>query len=73
MSDDFDFGFSAVEDIETPAAVSAQTRLVKMHQMISHLLDNLAKDAHIPTINWPNRAERIKEFRKKIDQLLEQK
>jgi hypothetical protein len=77
LDDDFDFGFTTVGEDEfvareQEATSNADTKVQKMHNMIVPLLNNLAKDADIKEyIYWPNRKEKIAEFIKKLDQILE--
>ena len=72
MSDDFfDFGFTAVDEEELEAvqkinkkaeaskteASSAQTKLDKLYNAITPLLNNLKKNPEKEYILWPNRLE----------------
>lgn len=72
MDEDFDFGFTSTttEDIAAPIIVSKTNKsdevIDKLLKAIIPLLDNLAKDADKDVIHWPNRAEKIEEFRKKL-------
>jgi hypothetical protein len=72
MDEDFDFGFTSTttEDIAAPIVVSKTNKsdevIDKLLKAIIPLLDNLAKDADKDVIHWPNRAEKIEEFRKKL-------
>jgi hypothetical protein len=72
MDEDFDFGFTSTttEDIAAPIVVSKTNKsdevVDKLLKAIIPLLDNLAKDADKDVIHWPNRAEKIEEFRKKL-------
>lgn len=78
----FDFGFSAineedlvyVKDVESAAASNIEKykeKLDLMHSLISNLLENLKKDPEKNYIYWPNRIEKIEEFEKRLDRLLE--
>ena len=80
---DFDFGFSAVNEdeleilqdtkseLETTylTAEALNDRLNKLYNMIMPLLNNLAKNPEKDYIYWPNRLEKIEEFRDKIDEV----
>jgi len=76
---DFDFGFSAVsaEEITNPNYTTEVERLTaelheqeaKTHAVINAvmpLLNNLAKNPESEYIHWPNRVEKIKEFKEKL-------
>lgn len=78
-NEDFDFGFSIVdeEDLEplqearsvAAASADAQSRLDKMYEMIVPLLDNLQANPKKEYIYWPNRVEKIREFKDKLQKL----
>lgn len=91
--DDFDFGFSAVDEtelesikqLEAKAQSLAKTaqeqeqlgamvneKLKKMFNMIVPLLDNLAKDPEKSYIHWPNRQEKIAQFKKKLKAVVDE-
>jgi hypothetical protein len=82
MNDDFGFTFEEsthelVSKIKNESAVN-ESELVKwkskcseMHSMIMPLLNNLKKNPDKPTIVWPNREEKINEFIKKLNDVLE--
>ena len=75
--DNFDFGFTTIGEDEFAAreqevANNADTKVQKMYNTIIPLSNNLAKDADVKEyIRWPNRKEKIHEFIKKLDQILE--
>ena len=79
--DDFDFGFTTVgedefvareQEVRQEVTNNADTKVQKMYKMIIPLLNNLAKDADVKEyIRWPNRKEKIAEFIRKLDQILE--
>lgn len=83
--EDFDFGFSfADEEIEEVkenlAAVirddqekieDLQNRLHLLYSSIVPFLDNLCKNPEKSTIHWPNRVEKIQEYKKKLKAILE--
>jgi len=76
MSDDFDFGFTAVDESELQAvkdahaqadignytAQSTQDKLDKMYNAIQPLLSNLKKNPEKEYILWPNRIEKVDQF-----------
>ena len=71
---DFDFGFTSIpeENFIKPEIIDATEEKYKkiidqMLKAINPLLNNLAKDADKTVyIHWPNRKEKIDEFRKKL-------
>lgn len=80
--EDFDFGFSLVDETElkeqeeklrsivekqTQTTEEIKDRLNGLRDMIMPLLKNLAKDPDKSYIHWPNRVEQIEKFIKKID------
>ena len=75
--DNFDFGFTTIGEDEFAAreqavTSNADTKVQKMYNTIIPLLNNLAKDSDVKEyIRWPNRKEKIHEFIKKLDQILE--
>lgn len=48
-----------------------QQKLEQLYKLIMPLLINLQKNPDKEYIFWPNRAEKVKEFVKKIDDLLD--
>lgn len=82
MNDDFGFTFEdspqeIVSKYKNESAVN-QNELTKwkskcseMHSMIMPLLNNLKKNPDKPTIVWPNREEKINDFIKKLNDVLE--
>lgn len=59
---EFDFGFSSEEELPLE-----DTRAQQMYEAVLPLLENLMKDADKkPVINWPNRGEKIAEFKEKL-------
>lgn len=80
---DFDFGFSAVTEDELKAVQEAsqqvesatQSTLVledkinSLYNMIMPLLNNLAKNPEKDYIYWPNRLDKIEQFRDKLDEV----
>ena len=84
MSDDFfDFGFTAVDEEELEAvqkinkkaeaskteASSAQTKLDKLYNAITPLLNNLKKNPEKEYIIWPNRLEKVEQFEDHIQKI----
>ena len=84
MSDDFfDFGFTAVDEEELEAvqkinkkaeaskteASSAQTKLDKLYNEITPLLNNLKKNPEKEYILWPNRLEKVEQFEDHIQKI----
>ena len=84
MSDDFfDFGFTAVDEGELEAvqkinkkaeaskteASSAQTKLDKLYNAITPLLNNLKKNPEKEYILWPNRLEKVEQFEDHIQKI----
>lgn len=71
---DFDFGFTTeddvLEEVSTKAA-DAKKALLDLRKMIEPLLKNLEANPEKPIINWPNRAEKVQEFRQKLDNFVE--
>ena len=69
MSDDWDFGFTAVDEEEleavqkvTVAATSVEDRLNSLYNAIVPLLNNLKKNPEKDYILWPNRLTKVEEF-----------
>jgi glucose-6-phosphate isomerase len=86
ISEDFDFGFSFTNDIEDNIAKleeqhkskdeiieSLQGKINTLYDMITVFLDNLTKNPEKATIHWPNRAEKITEYKKKLKMIVEGK
>lgn len=73
MDDDFDFGFSSVPEgslVDSSSLDDYKTRLEKLYKAVIPLLNNLAKDAKInPYIHWPDREEKIEQFKKKLEDI----
>lgn len=82
MNEDFDFGFSSTSSEEIAEPLIKQALMVATHKTdrrqakemlaaIMPLLDNLAKDGETnPYIHWPNRVEKIEQFKKRLDFIL---
>lgn len=84
MSDfDFDFGFSAVTEDElkvvqeaskqaetaTQSTLMLEEKINSLYNMIMPLLNNLAKNPEKDYIYWPNRLDKIEQFRDKLDEV----
>lgn len=78
---DDDFGFSTVDTEEILSYNQSEidnllvenedlkSRLEKMQKAIDKLLTNLSKNPQQELIKWPNRLERIAEFRLKLERI----
>ena len=73
-----DFGFSFVdEDIEDEKVLleenrnSLEDRLSRLYNTMEVFLNNLAKNPEKTTIKWPNRAEKVEQFKKKLQDIKE--
>ena len=76
MSDDFDFGFTAVDENELDAVKQAndtaqkmavgvdatQDKIDRLYNAIPPLLNNLKKNPEKDYILWPNRLEKVEQF-----------
>jgi len=78
MSEDnfFDFGFTAVDESELEAVQKAtsqvsevastadavQTKLDKLYNAVTPLLNNLKRNPEKEYILWPNRVEKVEQF-----------
>jgi DNA repair exonuclease SbcCD ATPase subunit len=85
--EDFDFGFSfADEEIEEVkenlnAVIrddqekidDLENRLKLLYSSIAPFLDNLCKNPEKTTIHWPNRVEKIQEYKQKLKLIVEGK
>ena len=74
LDDEFDFGFSVMDESELEVTKKAETsdaKLQKMYKMIVPLLDNLQKNPEKDYIYWPDRVKKIDEFKKKLKTLLD--
>lgn len=80
LDNDFDFGFSLVDENElevvqqaqqvvastSKEAIATAEKVDKLYNMIMPLLTNLAKNPEKEYIYWPNRVEKIESFRDKL-------
>lgn len=85
MSDDFDFGFTAVDENEldvvsevkqeaNEAAANEQIseeKLNLLYNAIIPLLENLKKNPEKDYILWPDRVSKVETFKKKLDAIME--
>lgn len=85
--EEFDFGFSFADDEieevkENFQAVirddkekieELENRLNLLYSSIIPFLDNLCKNPEKSTIHWPNRVEKIQEYKQKLKQIVEGK
>ena len=74
LDENFDFGFTTHagdEFVDVDDAQALQNKAMAMYAAILPLLNNLAKDADKnEMIRWPNRAVKIYEFRKRLEEIL---
>lgn len=74
-----DFGFSFADDIVEENNTVKQDneeikeRMDKMYNIFIKFLDNLSKNPDNQTIVWPNRIEKIKEFKEILKNIKEGK
>lgn len=78
---DDDFGFSTVDTKEILSYNQSEidnmqgeikdlkARLAKMHTAINKLLTNLSKNPEQELIKWPNRLQKIDEFKIKLERI----
>jgi hypothetical protein len=72
--DDFDFGFSVIDEKDlavTKQATDANAKLEKMHKMILPLLNNLQANPDKDYILWPDRVKKIDQFKAKLQKLMD--
>jgi hypothetical protein len=79
---DSDFGFTFVEEKDDIEAVKEghinemtemEARLETLYNAIIPFLDNLCKNPEMKTISWPNRVEKITEYKEKLKSIKEGK
>lgn len=86
MSDDlFDFGFTAVTEEELEAVQEAkekvesttssvselEDKLERLYNAVQPLLNNLRANPEKDYIYWPNRADKVDQFRDRLDKIYE--
>lgn len=83
LDENFDFGFSIVDEAELEAvqkvqtqlttvsttAATAETKLTKLYKAIQPLLNNLKKNPEKDYILWPNRVTKIEKFQDHLDSI----
>lgn len=79
-SDDFDFGFSIVDENELPqvqvlqqtqeVSLALEDKLQQLYDSIMPLLKNLKTNPDKDYILWPNRTAKIDAFKQKIDSIV---
>ena len=81
--EDFDFGFSVVDEKELEAVTTAsakveaasgtaqavQDKMDKMYNAVMPLLNNLQKNPEKEYIYWPNRLDKVEEFSDKLKEV----
>jgi len=77
--DNFDFGFTLVNSneleevqIREKAAESWESKTYRIYNAIMPLLNNLGTDDGKDYIYWPNRSEKIEQFKSKLRSILEE-
>ena len=73
MGDDFDFGFTAVDENELDSVQKAQEEVNKAEELyaaIMPLLENLKKNPDKDYILWPDRVAKIESFKDKLDSIM---
>jgi hypothetical protein len=85
---DFGFSFTDEDIFETQSKVeqlqtavssdkntieSLESRLNAVYNAITPFLDNLCKNPEKSTIHWPNRVQRIQEYKSKLKSIVEGK
>ena len=85
MNEDFDFGFTAVDEQELEAVQKAQDQLGnsyrdaqkledkvdRLYNAIQPLLSNLKKNPEKSHIYWPNRTAKIEQFEDVLRKIME--
>lgn len=86
MSDDlFDFGFTAVTEEELEAVQEAKEKVIsttssvseledkleRLYNAVQPLLNNLRANPEKDYIYWPNRADKVDQFRDHLDKIYE--
>lgn len=77
MSSDDDFGFSVVNAEDVIAVIEANPRnvkisMIKIFDKINPLLRKLEDNPDKDYIHWPNRQERIRQFREDLQTLIKE-
>ena len=67
----FDFGFSTVgEDEIKISAPNYEEKLQALYKLVMPLLDNLSKDEGKDYIYWPDRINKVAQFKQKIQRIM---
>lgn len=70
FSEEDDFGFIFSDQTEAKKETEdVATRLQMMYDAIIPLLKNLNKNPDQEYIKWPNRIEKVQQFKQKLDQI----
>lgn len=83
LDEDFDFGFSLVDETELEAVQKAQTqlqstatvaattetKLTRLYNAIQPLLNNLKKNPEKEYILWPDRVAKVEKFQDHLDSI----
>lgn len=71
---DFDFGFSTVSEDELSSATkeTVDKKLEGMLKLITPLLNNLMANPEKEYIHWPDRVEKIKAFKAKLEKYVKE-
>jgi hypothetical protein len=78
IDEDFDFGFSLVDQDELEVvretkheSAEWEQKAMTMYRMVQPLLANLSANPEKDYIYWPNRVEKIEQFKKKLSQVIQ--
>lgn len=78
IDDEFDFGFSLVDQDELEvvretrhASEEWEQKAMAIYRMVQPLLENLASNPEKDYIYWPNRVEKIQQFKAKLNQVIQ--
>jgi hypothetical protein len=65
-----DFGFTTLDEKEIETLNSTEDKARAMFNLVLPLLENLKKDTGKDYIFWPGRQNKIEEFQKELEKLL---
>ena len=78
IDEEFDFGFSLVDQDELEVVRETKNESAEweqkakvMYKMVQPLLANLSANPEKDYIYWPNRVERIEQFKAKLNQIIQ--
>lgn len=79
-SEKVDFGFSFEDEdthinyeiIDNKRIEFLENKVKKLYQSIEVFLNNLSANPDKPIINWPDRVQKIQEFKKKLKAIIEE-